>query len=140
MPVRHHPAAYCLFASDSGKSDGWTPLCAACEEGSVEVVMALVGAGAALHHTTVRHRGQGRRGPISLQTVSCGYFFMRCWFLHVSVQSEGETPLCIASRNGHVDVVRALVRAGAVVDQTAVRDRRMGPLQLIFSLYIGLIP
>ena len=74
LHVRHHPAAYCLYASDSGQSDCWTPLCTACEEGFVEVVMALVGAGAALHHTTVRHRGQGRRGAISLQTVSCGYF------------------------------------------------------------------
>ena len=36
-------------------------------------------------------------------------------------QSNGITPLYVASQNGHVDAVKALVRAGAVVNQAMVR-------------------
>jgi hypothetical protein len=36
------------------------------------------------------------------------------------VQTDGATPLYIASRNGHVEVVRALVGAGAAVNQAKV--------------------
>jgi hypothetical protein len=38
-------------------------------------------------------------------------------------QADGSTPLFVASQNGHVDVVRALLQAGAgaVVNQVAVR-------------------
>ena len=37
-------------------------------------------------------------------------------------QTDGATPLFIGSQNGHVEVVRALVRAGAAVNQARVRD------------------
>ncbi len=37
-------------------------------------------------------------------------------------QTDGATPLCAASQEGHVEVVRALVRAGAAVNQAAVRE------------------
>ena len=37
-------------------------------------------------------------------------------------QADATTPLYIASHNGHVEVVRALVGAGAAVDQAAVRE------------------
>ena len=37
-------------------------------------------------------------------------------------QTNGATPLLIASHNGHVEVVRALVGAGAAVNQATVRD------------------
>jgi hypothetical protein len=37
-------------------------------------------------------------------------------------QTDGWTPLFIASHNGHVEVVRALVGAGAAVNQAAVRE------------------
>ncbi len=36
-------------------------------------------------------------------------------------QNDGRTPLYIASLNGHVEVVRALVGAGAAVNQAKVR-------------------
>ena len=37
-------------------------------------------------------------------------------------QTDGLTPLYAASHNGHVEVVRALVGAGAAVNQAAVRE------------------
>jgi hypothetical protein len=37
-------------------------------------------------------------------------------------QTDGWTPLCIASQNGHDEVVRALVGAGAAVNQATVRE------------------
>ena len=37
-------------------------------------------------------------------------------------QTDGCTPLYVASHNGHVEVVRALVGAGAAVNQARVRD------------------
>jgi hypothetical protein len=38
-------------------------------------------------------------------------------------QTDGRTPLHIASKFGHIDVVRALLAAGAAVNQTMVRCR-----------------
>ena len=35
---------------------------------------------------------------------------------------DGDTPLYIAAHEGHPDVVRALVGAGASVDQAAIKD------------------
>jgi ankyrin repeat protein len=37
-------------------------------------------------------------------------------------QTDGWTPLHAASQEGHVEVVRALVGAGAAVNQAAVRE------------------
>jgi hypothetical protein len=37
-------------------------------------------------------------------------------------QADGCTPLYVGSRNGHMDVVRALVGAGAAVNQAEVRQ------------------
>ena len=39
------------------------------------------------------------------------------------VQTDGATPLLVASEEGHVAVVKALVKAGATVDQAMVWDR-----------------
>jgi ankyrin repeat protein len=38
------------------------------------------------------------------------------------LQVDGRTPLIGASQNGHVEVVQALVEAGAAVDQAGVSD------------------
>ena len=40
------------------------------------------------------------------------------------VQTTGKTPLCMASEMGHVEVVRALLDAGATVNEAEVRRRR----------------
>ncbi len=51
-----------------------------------------------------------------------------CLCVRVSVcpcvvrQTDGRTPLCIASGHGQVEVVRALVGAGAAVNQATVRE------------------
>jgi hypothetical protein len=45
-----------------------------------------------------------------------------CVRMSVVRQSNGDTPLYAASENGHVEVVRALVAAGAAVNQAKVRD------------------
>jgi hypothetical protein len=53
--------------------------------------------------------------------VSCAIIVL--WVrLCVVWQTDGCTPLYAASGNGHVKVVRALVGAGAAVNQAAVRD------------------
>jgi ankyrin repeat protein len=43
-------------------------------------------------------------------------------------QTGGFTPLCATSENGHAEVVRALVEAGAAVNQADVRDDWGGSL------------
>ncbi len=50
--------------------------------------------------------------------VPCGRAF-------VAGQTGGGTPLIIASVYGNVKLVRALVKAGAVVDQAVVREDRV---------------
>jgi len=46
-----------------------------------------------------------------------------CAHVHVVWQTDGATPLyAAASREGHVEVVRALVAAGAAVNPATVRD------------------
>ncbi len=49
---------------------------------------------------------------------------MIMWCVRVSVvwQTDGTTPLYAACRNGHVEVVRSLVGAGAAVNQADVCD------------------
>jgi hypothetical protein len=37
-------------------------------------------------------------------------------------QSGGDSPLYIASKEGHVNMVKALLRAGVDVNETTVRD------------------
>ncbi len=58
--------------------------------------------------------------------IACGNGFMcnhpRRARVPVVLQTDGGTPLYVASQNGHVEVVRALVGAGAAVNQAWVRD------------------
>jgi hypothetical protein len=43
------------------------------------------------------------------------------WFVfHVVLQTNGATPLFVASQNGHVECVRALLSGGAAINQAMV--------------------
>ncbi len=54
--------------------------------------------------------------------IVCERFGPSSWGVCGVLQTDGCTPLYIASENGHVEAVRALVRAGAAVNQSRVRD------------------
>ena len=47
---------------------------------------------------------------------------MCCVRVSAAVQSDGCTPLYVASEKGHMEVVRALMVAGAGVNQARVRE------------------
>ncbi len=51
----------------------------------------------------------------------------RCACVSAAWQTDGTTPLYIASQNGHVEVVRVLVGAGAAMNQPKVRDESLAP-------------
>jgi ankyrin repeat protein len=136
------------------QTDGLTPLYAASENGHVEVVRALVGAGAAVNQADVRDdwgcfwcssarggwawgvfgahgvlgvvprllmlRRTGGCVPLRVNEL-CGPSSCR-GSVCVVRQSGGITPLCATSESGHVEVVRALVGAGAAVNQATVRE------------------
>ena len=57
----------------------------------------------------------GRWGRVRCARVVC-----LCWLAFVVVQTDGATPLYLASQNGHVEAVQALVGAGAAVNQASV--------------------
>jgi hypothetical protein len=42
-------------------------------------------------------------------------------------QTDGVTPLFVASRGGHIEAVAALVGVGAAVNQARVREFRLSP-------------
>ncbi len=61
---------------------------------------------------------------------------VQCAVVFFDWQSDGATSLFMASENGHVDVVGALVGAGAAVNQADVRDLQLG-LHSFLHFYVG---
>ena len=64
----------------------------------------------------------GRWGRVRCARVVCLCWLScdRRWVWFVVVQTDGATPLYVASKNGHVEAVRALLDAGAAVNQASV--------------------
>jgi hypothetical protein len=128
------------------QADGWSPLYVASDNCRVEVVRALIKAGADVGQATVSWGaawwgcglGAVRCVVYGVLCDACGLVgVVRWWYglvwwragaLAVSVlivyvgtvQTDGWTPLLIASGKGHVEVVRALLEAGADVGQAMV--------------------
>ena len=114
-----------------GQNDGATPLYVASENGHVDVVKALVKAGAALNQAEVCDRMPSCVSSVVCTRMSLGRrtgadIFVSsgesraCACIHGLGQNDGRTPLFIASREGHVPVVEALVTAGAALNQAKV--------------------
>ena len=106
------------FVCVARQTDGLTPLCAASESGHVEVVRALVGAGAAVNQADVRDDWGGCLcSGVRDDVVACACSSCACVVFVGAVQADGGTPMYIASVYGNVEVVRALMGAGAAVNQ-----------------------
>jgi ankyrin repeat protein len=93
---------------------GTTPLMWAVSEGHVAAATLLIGASAdvnARSHYVAAANGRGFEGrtPVSNRTDPKAEEFASGWL----------TPLMLAAREGHVEVTRLLVNAGADVNQTA---------------------
>lgn len=56
------------------------------------------------------------REPLCTSCLAKGCYVCMVW------QSGGDSPLYIASKEGHVNMVKALLRAGVDVNETTVRD------------------
>ena len=121
----------------AGQTRGRAPLFAASRYGHMEVVRALVGAGAAVNQADVRYQrvmphwyfcgcAHAIAAACSARTM---FGCLGCFGHIVSVagQTGGVTPLFAASRGGHIEAVTALVGAGAAVNQAAVREFRLSP-------------
>jgi hypothetical protein len=96
---------------EAASNDSWTSLLAASDWGYLDVVRELLARGANIEAANIN-------GATSLYLASQnGYLVIVCELLsrgaNVNVANGGDTPLIMASYLGHVDVVRALLTAGA---------------------------
>jgi hypothetical protein len=63
-----------------------------------------------------------RKGDVRMPWRLCsGHIVCVVW------QTDGVTPLFVASQSGHIEAVTALVGVGAAVNQAAVREFRLSP-------------
>ena len=69
-------------------------------------------------------RGGGRFHRVVASVEDCTVWVFFC-------QTDGLTPLYIAAQNGHAEAVRALLKAGAAVNQARVGAFLAGPLVLV---------
>ena len=106
---------------DLQTTDGMTPLYAACQNGHIEVVRALLSSRAKID---LRTKGDGR-SPLH---VACqqGHTEVVLALLsrgaEVDLQSKDDAcPLHLACQNGHMDTVCALLSSGAKVNRHAVK-------------------
>jgi len=93
------------------QTDGATPLYIASSKGLVECVLALLSRGAAINKAKV---------GIAFPTVSHCVDAHRCVPCAVASQANGATPLVVASGNGHLECIRALLTWSAAINQATV--------------------
>ncbi len=131
-----------LWSCLAMQTDGCTPLFAASSKGHALCVWTLVDRGAAVDQATVCGRkaamqlgynpwlGDGQLLCVSLlwmwsfvmlgRSISVDTHLWLC-ANNAAGQTEGATPLFIASQKGHVECVQALLILGAAVDRATVR-------------------
>ncbi len=94
--------------------DGLTALHLAAQNGHVESVRELLGKGAAVNQASeVSTEFKGLHVERALMHV------LPSWFLHDVCMQDGRTPLLLAAKGGHFECVRALLNAGAAVNQAS---------------------
>ena len=107
-----------VYSGAVSPSDGASAVCVAAQNGHLEVVRALVGAGADLDLakedgvTPLFVAAQEGHLEVVRSLLGAGANV-------VQARAGGAAPLFVASQFGRLEVVRALVEAGAIVDQAA---------------------
>ena len=113
------PPCATLTRAPYAAQDGSTPLHLASLEGHTEVAKLLIKKGAPLD---AKDKVRARRGP---HAPPCATLTRAPY-----AAQDGDTPLHLASKNGHTDVAKLLIEKGAEVDATnkvRARPARRGP-------------
>ncbi|MBA2655193.1 MAG: ankyrin repeat domain-containing protein [Gammaproteobacteria bacterium] len=110
---------------NAAQNNGATPLYIAAQNGHIEVVAALINAGA--NKDQARNEGAT---PLFIAAQN-GHIEVVAALINAGANKDqamnsGATPLYIAAQNGHIEVVAALINAGANKDQAM--NERVTPL------------
>lgn len=122
--VDEENAAAAVNAQDDA---GWTPLHSAVSSGYVEIASLLLESGADPNTTTRQKRNPLHyiKGSVDVARVLVSHCSAEC----LNARDEvGYTPMCRAATLGHVDVVSALLQAGANIN--LANDEGNSPLHL----------